>query len=326
MRSERTELTFLRDSTRVTYRSRVALSNPGPKRRVELRIDFIDAQGHYDYARGILDGGPPFGAPTFAVKVDDRHVAARRDSVGDMFRFRWSLTAPRRGSVTVEAEATFPWTASACEAPDHQMLWRAADDAAFEVSDAAREMIFRFVPAVSFMAVESWTDSAQFERGTVTWRWHGHGFEEFDIRFDSEYADEHTELFPGRYRLSTDKGLDNSYFEVFSRNCEESDLSLDEGSDRLSPAARIWVEDARRNCRSAISSLSLRHTLAPLDTTSSSTTPPLEQPGLSDPALSTLNAVEKRNLRYAVGLMWALDPTKNASAILARAGQVRPDR
>src|SRR6266513_3395239 len=257
------------------------------------------------YADGSLAYGEPFGAPTFAVEVDGRPVAAHCDTIGDIFRFKWPLTAPTRHSVTVEAAATFPWAAHACEAPDHRIEWRSAADAVFDVFGAIREMVFRFVPTVSFMAVESWTDTARFEKGTVTWRWHGHGIQAFDLYFDSEYADEHTELFPGRYRLPSDKGLDNSYFEIFSRSCEESELDLDGGTDSLSTPARIWVEDARSECRSVISSLSQLHGLATLDTTSAGTLPPLSQPGLGDAALSTLNAVERRNLRYAVGLMWA---------------------
>ena len=326
MRSERTELTYLRDSARVVYQSRAVLWNPGFQRQVELRIDFADAQGYYDYADGSLAYGKPYGAPTFAVRVDDRPVAAHCDTIGDSFRFHWSLAAPKHGSLAVQAEATFPWTADACAAPDHRIEWRPADDAVFDVAGAIREMVFRFVPTVSFMAVDSWTDGAAFERGSVTWRWRGHGLQAFDLLFDPEYADEHTELFSDRYRLLTDKGLDNSYFEIFSRSCEESDLDPDEGTDSLSTPARAWVEDARSRCRAVISSLSKLHALARLDTTSSGTLPPLAQPDLSDAALSALNAVERRNLRYAVGLMWALDPTKNASAILARVNQVTPGR
>ena len=326
MRSEQTGLTFLRDSARVVYQSHLVLSNPGPARRIELRVDFTDAQGYYNYAERSLAYGEPYGTPTFTVKVDDHFVAAHSDTVGNTFRFAWWLTVPKRGSVSIEAEATFPWTANACEAPDYRIEWRPADDAVFDVSRATREVVFQFVPAVSFMAVESWTDSAQFERGTVTWRWRGHRIQAFDLYFDSEHADEHTELFSGRYRLQMDRGLDNSYFEIFSRSCEESDLALDEGKETLSAPAQAWVEGARSECRSVVSSLSSLHALAPLDTTSSGVVPPLTQAGLSDAALSALNVVERRNLRYAVGLMWALDPTKTAGAVIARANRVRPDR
>lgn len=323
MRRERTELTFLRDSARVLYVSRAELVNPGRERRLELRLDFVDASGRYvDFA---VEHGPPHGAPTFEVRVDGRPVLATCDTIGDMHRLRWSFTAARRGRIAVEARAAFPWIANACAAPDHQMDWRPVDGSVIDVSDATREMVFRFVPPVSFMAVETWTDSAVFERGAVRWRWHGRAIEAFDLQYDSEFADEHTELFPGPYRLSWDQGLANRYFEVFTRTCEKSDLDLDEGRDSLSTAGRSWVEDARSSCRSVILSLRARHALAPLDTASSGL-PPLGQPGLADSALSALNPVERRNLRYAVGMMWALDTSKTAEEIFARAQWISPGR
>lgn len=326
MRSERTELTFLRDSARVVYRSRLVLSNPGSKRQVELRVDFSDAGGYYDYATGSLYYGATLGAPTFAVRVDNRPVATRCDTVGNLFRFRWLLGVSRRGAVTVDAAATFPWTPDDCVYPDYRMEWRPADDGVFSVSNATREMVFRFDPAISLMAVDSWTDGGQFEGGAVAWLWHGHGIERFDVSFDSWLAEEHTDLFPGRYPLPKEEGYGNDYFEIFSRNCEISDLELDGGKDSLSAQGRAWVEQARSECRWAISWFSRRHSLAPLDTSSSAVVPPLAQPGLGDSALSALNAVERRNLRYAVGLMWALDLTRNAPAILQRTARVRPGR
>lgn len=312
MQSERAEFTYLRGTDTVRYVHRVEFRNRGPNRRLGLFLDLVDAS----------TGDERSGPPSVVVQVDDRPVPVHCDTIGDLFRFHWSF-APSRTRFTVETRTAFTWLMDACSAPDYHLEWRPADSSAFDVSAATREVVFRFEPAVSLMAVGTWTEGALFERGALRWRWQGSSPSAFDVWIDSEFADEHTDLFPGP--CAPDHGLENSYYEIFSRSCEKSEFDAMEPADSLTADMRAWVGYTRGNTRSAINSLRARHRLAPLDTTSTGE-PPLAQQGLADSTLAGLNPVERWNLRYAVGLMWALDVTQPPSAIVARVNRVEPPR
>src|SRR5947207_2685405 len=84
-----------------------------------------------------------------------------------------AIISGNQGPEFPEPTALFRWEREDCASPPFRLGWRVSSDSVFDVNHAEREVVFRFDPAVSLMAVRNWGDSSVFERGVLTWKWRG---------------------------------------------------------------------------------------------------------------------------------------------------------
>ena len=258
------------------------------------------------------------------VAINGRDVETLDDS--EAYRFRFALDAPVRLPVAVEAHGSFRWVADDCVAPPYRLTWRGSADTVFDATRAIRQTTFQFSPPVSLMSVSTSSDGGVFDHGTLTWRWRG-ASPEFQIGFEPLLADEHTDLFQGRYVFPLDYQWDHEYLDGPSSICEMGDLDWagEEGEpDSMTADMRGYVESLRAEARYVLEQISAKHSLIPPGTNPEA----FVLAGKLDLSvgLTRLNPVEERNLRYAIALLPILDVSRRPAAIRDDILRIRPNR
>ena len=308
IRQERTEFTFHTRSDSIWYVTRVRFWNPGGARSTSLFLDFRDAQW-----AGASDPSE-ISPPAVSITVNGRPVTPAQGE--SPFQYRFGLDSPARREVEVRATALFRWEREDCASPPFRLGWRVSSDSVFDVSHAEREVVFRFDPAVSLMAVRNWGDSSVFERGVLTWKWRGTA-PAFWIGYEPDLADEYIESFPGRYTIPLCYLWDHEYLG-YDSSCEIPDIDWAgrEGyPDSMTAEIRAWVESYRQDATSVIEAVCAHHGVSPGAADS-----------LVSKGLHALNPVEQRNLRFALALVPILDVTEKPTTILRKMEAIWPGR
>lgn len=293
LKEERTELVYHGRTDSLSYACRARLHNPGVADRFVLEAGFTDAGGSGED-----------GPPACQVRVNDGTVEPAVEAIADTsvgpwqkYRFRFSVVVPGGSDVTIEVRAGLVLVASDCGNPPYHLLWRVANDRAFDVTQADREALFTFDPVRSPVGVYVSPAGGVLQAGAISWHWTGptrSGL--FDVEFLDNEGDAHLDWFPTPYVFSS-YVWDRHYLDL-AENCsiEEIVMAVQPGApDTLTAGIREWIRSNRAEADDLVRAIAQHH---------------------AGTASDSLNPVERRNLESAMGILRALDETKRPSEIL----------